>query len=74
MELTFASMWVMASDGKVFTGHTDELDAYQGHPVARLVTRDEVMSHPVIAAARTLLSNIGDRALSATLLPLLSEA
>ena len=74
MELTVASLWVMAMDGQVFTGHTDELDHSQGHPVARLVTRDEVMSHPVLAAARTVLTNLTDQALAATLIPLLTES
>ncbi len=74
MELTFASLWVLAMDGQLFTGHTDELDVHQGHPVARLVARDEALSHPVIAAARTLLSRMPDQALAALLIPLLTPA
>ena len=41
--------------------------------MARLVMRDQVMSHPVVTAARTLLQHLADQALAATLLPLLSD-
>lgn len=70
-ELTFESQWLAVERTAATTGYTDELDASSLQPLSKLVTRDEVASSEVVAAAREVLAGLSDQLLRDALLAML---